>query len=139
MSVYLHLRRIAGSLFRVEGPENLLLPASMVNELFLKLVRQRSCRFEDHEHFYSLSAWLMRRVLVDQDRSLQRVMRSGGVAVHLAMGFIWLETLLEATTDLDRILNELEEIYPRKCRMVELRFFLGLTAEETGAILQTSK
>jgi RNA polymerase sigma factor (TIGR02999 family) len=137
--VYPHLRQIAGSLFRGERPENLLQPTSMVNELFLKLVRQRSCRFEDREHFYSLSARLMRRLLVDQARSEHRVKRSGGVAVPLSDGLVWMETSPEATIDLDRILNELEEIDPRKCRMVELRFFLGFTAEETAEILQTSK
>ena len=67
--VYPQLRQIAGVLFRGERPENLLQPTSVVNELFLKLVRQRNLRFEDREHFYSLSARLMRRVLVDQARS----------------------------------------------------------------------
>ena len=66
--VYPQLRRIAGSLFRGERPEHLLQPTSVVNELFLKLVRQRSLRFEDREHFYSLSAKLMRRVLIDHAR-----------------------------------------------------------------------
>ncbi len=58
--VYPQLRRIAVALFRGERPENVLQPTSVVNELFLKLVRQRSLRFEDREHFYSLSARLMR-------------------------------------------------------------------------------
>ncbi len=121
--VYPHLRQIAGSLFRGERPENLLQPTSMVNELFLKLVRQRNCRFEDREHFYSLSARLMRRVLVDQARSEHRFKRSGGVAVPLSDGLVWMERSPEATIDLDRILNELEEIDPRKCRWWSYGFF----------------
>ncbi len=137
--VYPHLRQIAGSLFRGERPENLLQPTSVVNELFLKLVRQRSCRFEDRQHFYSLSARLMRRVLVDQARSEHRAKRSGGVAVPLNDDLVWMESSPEATIDLDRILYELEGIDPRKCRMVELRFFLGFTAEETAELLHTSK
>src|ERR1039457_1082500 len=64
--VYPQLRKIAGALFRGERPENILQPTSVVNELFLKLVRQRSLRFEDREHFYSLSARIMRRVQADQ-------------------------------------------------------------------------
>src|SRR5271170_8305312 len=79
--VYPHLRKIAGALFRGERPENLLQPTSVVNELFLKLIRQRSLRFEDREHFYSLSARLMRRVLVDHARSERRLKRDGGVPV----------------------------------------------------------
>src|ERR1039458_632746 len=85
--VYPQLRKIAGALFRGERPENLLQPTSVVNELFLKLVRQRSLRFEDREHFYSLSARLMRRVLIDQARSEGREKRDGGVRVPLAADF----------------------------------------------------
>jgi RNA polymerase sigma factor (TIGR02999 family) len=137
--VYPHLRKIAGALFRGERPENLLQPTSVVNELFLKLVRQRSLRFEDREHFYSLSARMMRRVLVDQARSEARLKRSGGIATPLHDDLVWVTTSPEATMDLDRALEELEQIDPRKCRMVELRFFLGFTAEETAELLRTSK
>ena len=137
--VYPHLRQIAGSLFRGERPDHLLQPTSIVNELFLKLVRQRSCRFEDREHFYSLSARMMRRVLVDQARSDHRAKRSGGVAVPMHDDLLWTEISPEATIDLDRVLEELEVVDPRKCRMVELRFFLGFTADETAELLHTSK
>ncbi len=77
--VYPQLRQIAGALFRGERPENLLQPTSVVNELFLKLIRQRQLRFEDREHFYSVSARLMRRVLVDHARSEGRQKRDGGL------------------------------------------------------------
>jgi RNA polymerase sigma factor (TIGR02999 family) len=79
--VYPDLRRIAGSLFRGERPGHLLQPTSVVNELFLKLIRQRSLRFQDREHFYSLSARLMRRVLMDHARSQLRDKRDGGISV----------------------------------------------------------
>lgn len=137
--VYPHLRVIAGAMFRGERPENLLQPTGVVNELFLKLVRQRNLRFEDREHFYSLSARLMRRVLVDQARSEGRAKRSGGIAVDLRDDLAWADTSPEATIDLDRALEDLEAIDPRKCRMIELRFFLGFTSEETAEILHTSK
>jgi RNA polymerase sigma factor (TIGR02999 family) len=137
--VYPQLRRIAGALFRGERPENLLQPTSVVNELFLKLVRQRSVRFEDREHFYSLCARLMRRVLVDQARSEGRVKRSGGTPVPLEDELASVTTSPESAIDLDRILDELEKIDPRKCRMVELRFFVGFTAEETADLLGMSK
>jgi len=137
--VYPQLRRIAGSLFRGERPENLLQPTSVVNELFLKLVRQRSLRFEDREHFYSLSARLMRRVLIDHARGHARVKRDGGVAIPLNEGLAWIDAKPVEAMDMDRVLNELDAIDPRKCRMVELRFFLGFTAEETAELLSTSK
>ena len=134
--VYPHLRKIAGALFRGERPENLLQPTSVVNELFLKLVRQRSLRFEDREHFYSLSARLMRRVLVDHARSEGRQKRDAGIPVPLHPDLAWIDARPAEMMDLDRVLDELD---PRKCRMVELRFFLGFTAEETAELLSTSK
>ena len=137
--VYPQLRKIAGSLFRGERPEHLLQPTSVVNELFLKLVRQRSLRFEDREHFYSLSAKLMRRVLIDYARGSARAKRDGGNAIPLDEGLAWIDAKPVEAMDLDRVLNDLEAIEPRKCRMVELRFFLGFTAEETADLLSTSK
>jgi DNA-directed RNA polymerase specialized sigma24 family protein len=74
----------------------MLQPTSVVNELFLKLICQRSLRFEDREHFYSLSARQMRRVLVDHARSEGRQKRDGGFSVPLH--------------------KELDELDPRKCR-----------------------
>jgi RNA polymerase sigma factor (TIGR02999 family) len=137
--VYPQLRKIAGALFRGERPENLLQPTSVVNELFLKLIRQRSLRFEDREHFYSLSARLMRRVLVDQARSEGRQKRDGGIPVPLHADLAWIDARPAEMMDLDRVLEELEKLDARKCRMVELRFFLGFTAEETAELLNTSK
>lgn len=137
--VYPQLRRIAGALFRGERPEHLLQPTSVVNELFLKLVRQRSLRFEDRQHFYSLSAKLMRRVLIDHARTHARAKRDGGIAIPLDEGLAWIDARPVEVMDLDRALNEMETIDPRKCRMVELRFFLGFTAEETAELLATSK
>jgi RNA polymerase sigma factor (TIGR02999 family) len=137
--VYPHLRVMAGALFRGERPENLLQPTSVVNELFLKLIRQRSLKFEDREHFYSLSARLMRRVLVDHARSEHRQKRDGGVPVPLHEEIAWVDAKHAEMMDLDRVLDELAALDPRKCRMVELRFFLGFTAEETAELLGTSK
>ncbi len=137
--VYPDLRRIAGALFRGERPENLLQPTCVVNELFLKLLRQRSLRFEDREHFYSLCARLMRRVLVDHARSEGRQKRDGGVLVQLHDDLLWTDVSPADTIDLDRVLKELEGIDARKCRMLELRFFLGFTADETAELLHISK
>jgi RNA polymerase sigma factor (TIGR02999 family) len=138
-TVYPQLRLIAGSLFRGERPENVLQPTSVVNELFLKLIRQRRLRFEDREHFYSLSARLMRRVLIDHARSQGRQKRAGGTAVPLEERLLWIEATSAEIFDLDQALTELEGLDARKCRMVELRFFMGFTADETAEMLSTSK
>jgi RNA polymerase sigma factor (TIGR02999 family) len=137
--VYPHLRQIAGALFRGERPENVLQPTSVVNELFLKLIRQRSLRFEDRQHFYSLSAKLMRRVLVDHARADGRKKRDGRLSVPLSDDLLGTDANPVEAIDLDRVLEELEQIDPRKCRMLELRFFLGFTAEETAELMHVSK
>ena len=137
--VYPELRRIAGALFRGEGPGQIQQPTSVVNELFLKLVRQRSLRFEDRNHFYSLSARLMRRILIDQARSQGRQKRDGGLAVPLEEGMAWVDATPAELLDLDRALNALETLDPRKTKMVEYRFFLGFSAEETAELLGVSK
>jgi RNA polymerase sigma factor (TIGR02999 family) len=138
-AVYPRLRAIAGALFRGESLERVLQPTSVVNELFLKLVQTRSLRFEDREHFYSLSARLMRRVLIDQARARSSRKRQAGVAVPLEDRLAWIEADDIDLLDLDRALNELDASDPRKCHMAELRFFLGFSAEETAQLLQVSK
>src|SRR6202021_3822891 len=107
--VYPQLRQIAGALFRGERPEILIQPTCVVNDLFLKLVRQRSLRFEDREHFYSLSARLMRRVLVDHARSEGRQKRDGGFAVPLHPDLAWVEARPAEMIDLDRVRGGREE------------------------------
>jgi RNA polymerase sigma factor (TIGR02999 family) len=138
-AVYPRLRDIAGALFRNESLENVLQPTSVVNELFLKLVRQRSLRFEDREHFYSLSARLMRRVLMDHARNNSRQKRAGGQRVPLDENLAWVDASDGKLLDLDEALVKLEQLDPAKCRIVELRFFLGFTATETAELLSTSK
>ena len=130
--VYPQLRQIAGALFRGERPENLLQPTSVVNELFLKLIRQRSLRFEDREHFYSLAARLMRRVLVDRARSERRQKREGGVPVPLHADMAWINARPAEMMDLDRALEELERLDLRKCRMVEPAAFRRHGARKTS-------
>ncbi|HEY4357692.1 MAG TPA: ECF-type sigma factor [Acidobacteriaceae bacterium] len=136
---YPQLKKIAAALFHGERPENLLQPTGVVNELFLKLVQQTSLRFEDRQHFYSLAARLMRRILIDHARSEGRQKRDGGVMVSLQDDMAWVDATTAEMLDLDRVLDELAAIDAKKCRMVELRFFLGFSAEETAEITGTSK
>jgi RNA polymerase sigma factor (TIGR02999 family) len=137
--VYPHLRHIAGALFRGERTESMLQPTSVVNELFLKLVRHRRLQFDDREHFFSLSARLMRRLLIDQAREQGRRKRDGGAAIPLAENLAWVGARDVEWMDLDKVLDALGELDARKLKMVELRFFLGFTADETADLLHTSK
>jgi RNA polymerase sigma factor (TIGR02999 family) len=81
----------------------------------------------------------MRRVLVDHARSESRKKRDGGTNVPMQDELLWIGAKPAEAIDLDRVLEELEQIDPRKCRMVELRFFLGFTAEETAELMHVSK
>src|ERR1700679_262112 len=138
--VYPRLRQIANALFRGESPESLQQPTSVVNELFIKLVQQHSLQFDNREHFFSLAASLMRRILVDHARSEHRVKRDGGVKVPLEDELMWIAGMPSADLlDIDRALRDLHGIDARKSQMIELRFFLGSTAEETAELLRTSK
>ncbi len=137
--VYPQLKQIANSLFRSERPGNILQPTVLVNELYLKLLGQERLRIEDRQHFFSLAARLMRRMLVDQVRSDGRQKRSGGVLVPLHEDLAFIDATSPEMLDLDRLLDELEKIDLRKCRMLEVRCFLGFTAHETAEVFGISK
>ena len=137
--VYPQLRTIAGALFRGERQDSILQPTGVVNELFLKLVQQRKLEFEDRQHFYSFSARLMRRILVDYARSGHRQKRDGGSAVPLHESMLSTDASPAELIDLARVLEDLEQLDERKCRMVELRYMMGFTAEETADLMKLSK
>ncbi len=137
--IYPHLRYIAGSLMRHERSGHMLQPTSMVNEFYLKLVHQQRLRFEDRGHFFSLAALFMRRILVDQARQSGARKRDGGKPVVLSDDLSWMSAAGPEILDIDRALDELQKIDARKCRMIELRYFLGLTTDETAELLGSSK
>ncbi len=137
--VYPQLRTLAASLMQTERRGHLLQPTGVVNELFLKLVQQRKLDFANRQHFYSFAARLMRRVLVDFARGQNRVKRDGGQAVPLTDDLLWADASPEGILDIDNALSALEALDERKCRMVEMRFVLGFTAEETADLMGLSK
>ena len=137
--VYPQLRTIAGALFRGERAQSIMQPTSVVNELFLKLVRQRKLEFQDRQHFYSFSARLMPRILIDYSLSDHLQKPDGGTAVPLHEAMLSTDASPAELIDLARVLEELEHLDERKCRMVELRYMLGFTAEETADLMQLSK
>jgi RNA polymerase sigma factor (TIGR02999 family) len=137
--VYPDLRRMAHGLFRQESSEHLLQPTIVVNELYLKLLQQNRLALQDRRHFFSLAARFMRRILVDYARHEGRGKRDGGVRIPLDEELAWIDPRGTDMIDLDRALDELQQLDERKCHMLELRYFLGLTAEETAEFLSVSK
>ena len=143
--VYEQLRRMARNYVRKERPGQTLQATALVNEAFLRLVDARDVNWNDRAHFFAVCARTMRRILVDAARSRAAFKRGGGagrVDHATAIDFDRLPTGASNTSAqvcaLDDALNALARIDPRRARVVELRFFGGLTVEETGEVLQIS-
>ena len=139
-AVYDELRRLAGSYMRRERTDHTLQATALVHELYLRLLQQKKISWEDRRHFYVFAAQSMRRILIDHARSQQAQSRGGGftpVPLHEALA--WVEIGSPELMELDRALEELQLIAPAKVRLVEMRYFLGCTAEETAALLGVSK
>lgn len=138
--VYSSLRQIAANCMRGERPEHTLQPTALVHELYFRLLELRQLNFEDRAHFFSFAARLMRRILIDHARSSKAEKRGGSQAVFVPLSeeFHWIAWNDDAR-DLDRALDKLSQLDPRKVRLIELRLFLGFSAEEAAEILGISK
>ncbi len=137
--VYDELHRLAGAYLRRERREQTLQPTELVNEAYLKLIDQRSPRWQNRAHFYGVAAQLMRRILVDHARAHYAIKR-GGDRINVSLKNIGAfggqpDADLLALHD---VLNRLAEIDPDQSRIVELRFFGGLTIEETAEVTHVS-
>jgi RNA polymerase sigma factor (TIGR02999 family) len=133
----LHL--IAHRYMRRESPGHTLQTTALVNEAFLKLAGQDRIHWQNRAQFFGVAAGIMRRILLNHARDQNRFKRGGGavrvsfVEVDVAGGEEGVDLL-----ELDAALDKLERVYPRKCRVVELRFFGGLSVEETAEVLKVS-
>jgi RNA polymerase sigma-70 factor, ECF subfamily len=137
--VYDELHRLAAIYLRRERREHTLQPTALVNELFLKFSEQRNMSWQNRAQFFGVAAQLMRRILVDYARAHLSSKR-GGDRYCVSLKNI---AAFGAQPDADLlalhdILNGLEEIDPDQARIVELRFFGGLTIKETAEVMQTS-
>jgi RNA polymerase sigma factor (TIGR02999 family) len=134
------LRAIAAGYLRRESSCLTLQATALVNELYLRLARQRSPQLADREHFFTFAAMMMRRILADYARRSHALKRSGGgsVRVPLHEDLAWIDAAGEDMLALDQALGELEALDRRTVRTVELRFFLGCTVEETANLLRVS-
>ncbi|HEY0172282.1 MAG TPA: sigma-70 family RNA polymerase sigma factor [Pyrinomonadaceae bacterium] len=138
--VYAELRRIARRQMRDERPGHTLQATALVNEAFLRLGGGEGGDFHDRAHFYAVCAQVMRHVLIDHARTRTRDKRGGGAA-HVALD----EAAVvpdgggaDELVALDEALRGLEEFDPQKARVVELRYFGGLSIEETAEVLGVS-
>lgn len=138
-AVYDELRRLAHRCMKHERPGHVLQTTALVSEAYLHLVDVRRVRWRDRAHFFAICAKLMRQILVHHARARDAKKRGEGLR-HISLD----ESTLHAPTpdadlvDLDEALTALEALDARKARVVELRFFGGLTLEETAEVLKVS-
>jgi RNA polymerase sigma factor (TIGR02999 family) len=143
--VYEQLHRMARSYMRNESPGHTLQATALVNEAYLRLVDTRGLDWKDRAHFFAVCARVMRRILVDAARSRAAIKRGGQAARAEHSTAVNLDDLPASGTvisaqicALDEQLNMLAQIDPRRAQVIELRFFGGLTVEETAQVLQVS-
>ena len=137
--VYKDLHVIAVGYLRREGPGHTLQATGLVNELYLRLAQVRRIHVIDRRHFYAFAAQLMREILTDYARRSRAVKRSGSRArVPLHEQMAWVDASSEEMLALGEALEQLEAMDERKVRVIELRFFLGCTVEETAELLDIS-
>ena len=135
--VYRELKRIAHRYMAGQPQDHTLQTTALINEAYLKLIDSRQVNWQDRAHFLAISAQLMRRILVDFARSRACQKRGGGVReITLNEGFMGAQTRAQNLVALDDALKALSELDPRKCKVVELRFFGGLSVEETAQALK---
>jgi len=137
--VYRELRRIAGHCLKDERPGRTMRTTALVNEAYLRLIDVKNVDWHHRAHFFAISARIMRRILLDAARRRTAAKRGGGAPR------VNLDEIPDVSTQrsrelivLDEALNRLAEVDPRKARIIELRFFAGLSVEETAEILKVS-
>jgi RNA polymerase sigma factor (TIGR02999 family) len=137
--VYRELRRIAAHLLRNERPGCTLQSAELVHEVYLRLVDVNRVEWQHRAHFFAVSATLMRRILLDRARKRSAAKRGGGQELlDLDAAFRVSSSRARELIALDDALNTLAQMDPRKAQIVELRFFGGLSVEETAEVVKVS-
>jgi len=137
--VYDELKRLARSYMRHERSDHTLQTTALVHEAYLKLVRQRTANWQSRSHFFGIAAQLMRRILIDYARGHLREKRGGAkVVLPLNAALAFSPERSEELVRLDEALKRLSALDSRQGKVVELRFFGGLSVEETSEFLGVS-
>lgn len=137
--IYNELRQLAHNFLYRERPGHTLQTTALVHEAYLKLIDQRDARWQNRSHFFAIAAQAMRRILIDSARR-HAAMKRGGPQENLSLDEVP-DVSLEPNTKLlalDEALTALAEIDPEQSRIVELRYFGGLTIEETAEVIKAS-
>lgn len=137
-AVHGELRVLAANYLRRERPDHTLQPTALVHEAYLRLLGQSQVEWKNRSHFFGIAAQAMRRLLVDHARRNSAARRDGGVAVTLDDGLV---SANEATYDVlgvHEALNALARLDERQARIVELKFFVGLSLEEIAEVVEIS-
>jgi RNA polymerase sigma factor (TIGR02999 family) len=135
--VYAELRKVADGLLKNERADHTLQPTALVHEAYIRLTGVRGMRLESRRHFYGAAAMAMRRILVEHARQRNAIKRGGANLLRAPI-----EEALDAAVDLrvdferlDQALEELSAVAPEKARIVELRYFAGLSIQETADLV----
>ena len=138
-TVYEELRRIAKRYMAGERDDHTLQASALVNEAYLRLIDSSRVQWKNRAHFFAVSAQLMRRILVDFARKKRNQKRGGSIRVlPLEEGLVAADDRPRDIVALDDALNALAVDHERVSRVVELRYFVGLSTEETAEVLQVS-
>jgi RNA polymerase sigma factor (TIGR02999 family) len=137
--VYDELRRLAASYMRFESPGHTLQATALVHEAYMKLIQQREVNWKSRAHFFGIAAQMIRRILVDHIRATRAQKRgSGFVALSLDEALGVSEKKSWEIIALDDALKTLAHMDPQQAKIVELRFFAGLSIEETATVVGIS-
>ena len=137
--VYEELHRLAHQHMRREKPGHMLQTSALLNEAYLRLVDQSRLHWENRGHFFGIAARLMRQILVDEARRRSFAKRGGGmIQIPLEEAATATQQQSVNVVALDDAMKSLEKIDERKSRIVELRFFGGMSIEETAEVLKVS-
>lgn len=137
--VYPQLRKLARTYMARQSPEHTLQTSALLNEAYLRLVDQQAVEWHDRAHFFAAAAQMMRHILIDHARSHHYAKRGAG-AQHVPLDSVVIAGQQRASelVALDEALTRLAKLDERKSKIVELRFFGGLTVEETAEVLKLS-
>lgn len=137
--VYRELRRLARNYMNREPAGHTLQTTALVNEAYLRLIEQKDVKWQNRAHFFAISAQMMRRILVGMARSRHADKRGGdAIPVSLDDAMIISEERASELVALDDALTELASLDQRRSRVIELRYFGGLSVEETAEVLKVS-
>ncbi|NUQ11385.1 MAG: sigma-70 family RNA polymerase sigma factor [Gemmatimonadaceae bacterium] len=136
--VYQELRQLAEGYFRSERPDHTLQTTALVHEAYLRLVDAQNLKWENRRHFFGIAAQAMRQILVDHARQRGALKRGAGRLVTLDAEAEALAATADDIIGVDDALHQLAALSPRAARVVELRYFAGLSIEQTAETLEVS-